>query len=640
MITTTGTLQGSAAEYSRFTVAAVFSALPPRQIDSKPAGAIKRRVELPRVAASTAGAFRINFPDVEIASPVTFRVHYPNGSIAIEHEVQPDQLAKVAIQVPPATVPALTPNPDPTTGKHVRLSGAVVDASGRARPSRVGVSIRAVPAKGGAERTLLAALTDANGNFSGEYPRGQWREAWGVVAGTPEVRVALPLELDRSLPRRIILPVALKASPATPAPARPTAGGAAGPSGPAPAGKPADCGCHEASTIPRQPTSEELADAPETFSADKGGRCVTFTMPNRTLEEYLYTFIVRTTDPEIKGIRLDDEQPKHIPDQILEDLLGRPLGAAGPGRTPAAAPKRERLRFDVLKNLGRTPTPSAVAKATAESDVLDALDEVQTASRAVTGRAPLGASNPLDWDDEPTFYQATTIALGHLVHFKQVWKADGFSLGDLLYSLPLAPGQKKQIAVVDFERREQGGRSEELLASDALAADLNRDRDILEVVNTTVDETMKGASLALTGGVAKSKGKSGGGRVMGVAGGGGGAASGAIQDANRALAASALQQLHDRTQQVASSIRSQRATVVQTVSQGETVRVETESVANYNHCHAMTMEYFEVLRHFRVEHEVANVSECLFVPLMMSPFSAAKALRWRTLLEPSCSIAG
>ncbi|WP_410962553.1 hypothetical protein, partial [Salmonella sp. SAL4358] len=83
-----------------------------------------------------------------------------------------------------------------------------------------------------------------------------------------------------------------------------------------------------------------------------------------------------------------------------------------------------------------------------------------------------------------------------------------------------------------------------------------------------------------------------------------------IQDANRALAVSALQQLHDRTVQVASAVRSQRATVVQSVTQGETVRVDTDTVANYNHCHAMTVEYFEVLRHFRVEHEVAGVAEC------------------------------
>jgi hypothetical protein len=58
-------------------------------------------------------------------------------------------------------------------------------------------------------------------------------------------------------------------------------------------------------------------------------------------------------------------------------------------------------------------------------------------------------------------------------------------------------------------------------------------------------------------------------------------------------------------------VRSQRSTVIQTVNQGESLRVQTEYVANHNHCHAITMEYFEVLRHFLVRHRLADVQECL-----------------------------
>ena len=80
-------------------------------------------------------------------------------------------------------------------------------------------------------------------------------------------------------------------------------------------------------------------------------------------------------------------------------------------------------------------------------------------------------------------------------------------------------------------------------------------------------------------------------------------------------------------------MRAQRSTVIQTVSQGERVAVTTESVANYNHCHAMTMEYFEVLRHLIVRQRMIDVQECLFVPLQMSRFDRAKALRWRHTLQ-------
>jgi hypothetical protein len=55
-------------------------------------------------------------------------------------------------------------------------------------------------------------------------------------------------------------------------------------------------------------------------------------------------------------------------------------------------------------------------------------------------------------------------------------------MGRLLYSLPLAPGQKKQIAVLDWERRESAIRQEALEEVESLQATLSRDRDIGEMV--------------------------------------------------------------------------------------------------------------------------------------------------------------
>ena len=101
------------------------------------------------------------------------------------------------------------------------------------------------------------------------------------------------------------------------------------------------------------------------------------------------------------------------------------------------------------------------------------------------GRAPLSATNAINWDDKnvdsPAFFEATSVAHGHLLQFKQVWRADGYSLGDLLYSLPLAPGQKKQIAIVDWERRESTSRTEATSFDESLNSLLSRDRDISEI---------------------------------------------------------------------------------------------------------------------------------------------------------------
>src|SRR5512145_2225865 len=86
------------------------------------------------------------------------------------------------------------------------------------------------------------------------------------------------------------------------------------------------------------------------------------------------------------------------------------------------------------------------------------------------GRAAVSCETPIDWDDDPTSYQACTIAHGHILKFRQQWVADGYSMGTLLYSLPLAPGQKKQIAILDWERRESSARTEALVETEELTA--------------------------------------------------------------------------------------------------------------------------------------------------------------------------
>jgi hypothetical protein len=258
------------------------------------------------------------------------------------------------------------------------------------------------------------------------------------------------------------------------------------------------------------------------------------------------------------------------------------------------------------------------------------------------GRRNLSVETEVDWDSTPTVYENTTIAHGHILQFKQKWKADGYSLGDLLYSLPLAPCQEKQIAILDWDREERGQRSEEQVVAEQLTGRISRDRDITEIMNSSLNENMRASSNNSTSSTSAGIGGAIGGFfgvAFGVAGGvshsGASSSSSATQNSSRHLSASALNRLQDNVSQSASSLRSQRNTVVQTVGQNETVMAQTEVVKNNNHCHAMTVEYFEVLKHYAIEQELVNVQECLFVPLPMSDFDHSKVLRWRNTLQRS-----
>jgi hypothetical protein len=257
------------------------------------------------------------------------------------------------------------------------------------------------------------------------------------------------------------------------------------------------------------------------------------------------------------------------------------------------------------------------------------------------GRKELTVENSVDWDETPTIYENTTIAHGHILHFKQKWKADGYSLGDLLYSLPLAPCQEKQIAIIDWDREDQAARSEAQDFSESLVANVSRNRDISEIMNASFKESISARSQNETSSDSWGVGGAIGGFYKGIFGGvaggyshsGASSESTASQKSSRNLSGNTLNQLQDKIFQSASALRSQRSTVIQTVGQNETMTVQTEVVKNNNHCHAVTIEYFEVLKHYAIEQELVDVQECLFVPLPMSLFDHAKILRWRNTLR-------
>ncbi len=276
------------------------------------------------------------------------------------------------------------------------------------------------------------------------------------------------------------------------------------------------------------------------------------------------------------------------------------------------------------------------------------------------GRIPLDEQNPIDWDDSDGklgTVQASSIAFGHILNFKQVWKAAGYSLGDLLYSLPLAPGQKKQIAIFDWDRKETASRNESLDYRDNLQNSNVHDRDINEIVNSNLSENTSAGSHNKTKGksagvgASYGQGSSAGGAgsyggfsvvgaftsMLGISGGvnksSGESFTDSSQSSMRSLSASSNQQLRDRTMQNASSLRSQRSTVVSSVGQSESFKITTEVIANHNHCHAITIQYFEVLRHFALHQELSDVQECLFIPMLLEVFDRKKILRWRDLLS-------
>ncbi len=588
-------------------------------------GADDEALEVPETRSARldeSGEFRVELTGLGVPrGPATVSVSTPQGLEVSSEEYTLEQLARplrIPVRTPPRIVVA--PSDDPTLGSRTRLTGQVVDRSGRTVPTQLSVVVWGVGRPNGSrpvERPLVVTQTQPGGKFSGEWAGDQLARAYGTVAGGKPLEI--PLEPDHRLPRTVVLVVDLDRI------------GAAGD----------DCDCQGETTTPWAPESTDLVENPEAFAQDLGGGCVDLTTPNRALEEFSYLTAVRTTEPRVQGLAIDTRVT--VPPALMSDLLGvsiasqamglirsRPVELLSPSLTLDAQAARSLVRVDT------PPTVAEIAQASWLSEVTYTGGLIEAGLQIAPGRSVLDEDHPIDWDHTPTVYLALDIAHGHLLHYKETWRADGYSLGKLLHSLPLAPGQRRQLAVVDWDRRTSSKREERLESEEHLDALLTRDREVLELVSSELDEDVSGGSRNTTWGAAGGIGGgfigTGWGIFGGVAGGFSESSSSAWQNSARTFSADSMQQLRDRISQRSSSLRAQRTAVVQSVGQGESFRAETEVVANYNRCHSLTIEYFQVLRHFLVTHELADVRECLFVPLPITVFDRAKALRWRETL--------
>jgi hypothetical protein len=280
---------------------------------------------------------------------------------------------------------------------------------------------------------------------------------------------------------------------------------------------------------------------------------------------------------------------------------------------------------------------------------------VPGAGKRERNRVDLG--NLVAWQDDEktmTLYQAVTVATGHILHYKSEFKADGYSLGDVVYSLPLAPGQTKQIVVLDASHRLAGTESQTLSQGERLDAGIFDERTIISNLGGRITESLRGASSANTsgisvgfgtggqgyGGMGASGGSSGGyggsgSAVLGIAGGVANANSTARQDSSRDISQHFEETLRQSIMQNANAYRQLNASVVTTVEEGQRYGVTSEVVANHNHCHALTIMYFEVLRHYAIFQRLSSVEECVFVPLLMTNFATDNIYKWRDVLAKS-----
>ncbi|MDL1944727.1 hypothetical protein FBQ99_20560 [Chloroflexi bacterium CFX2] len=219
--------------------------------------------------------------------------------------------------------------------------------------------------------------------------------------------------------------------------------------------------------------------------------------------------------------------------------------------------------------------------------------------------------------------EATTYRLGVLLEYEMCWIPIGHALGELAYSLPLAPCESVKIAVVDWSRTDTALRQESQEIRELLSNEQGHDRLIEESMKASLHEWQRGGSVSAGVSIPIYA-------ALVSAGGGYSTTS-----ADRKAAAKNVQRLSDSIVQATSFVRSKYNTVIVQASQAEQDAVQTRVVTNHNHCHAMTVLYYEVLRRYRVVTKFVDATDVILIRFPVESFTATKALCYRSFIEPA-----
>lgn len=222
-------------------------------------------------------------------------------------------------------------------------------------------------------------------------------------------------------------------------------------------------------------------------------------------------------------------------------------------------------------------------------------------------------------------------ALGVVLTFNQCWYTLGLTLGHLLHSVALAPGESTRIAVVDWSRWQSAGTMESISENELLNAQMTHNRAISEVTSAVAEEAQTGFSNANNFQRGFSQGTGGGlfgiGSSFGMSAGESRSTSISSTIGRRNVAAEMSQNISDRTQQAANAVRNRRASIVREVSQQESETLSTRAITNFNHMHALTVQYYEVVQLYRTTVELASVTRCLLLPMKVLDFTDLDLVR-------------
>jgi hypothetical protein len=226
--------------------------------------------------------------------------------------------------------------------------------------------------------------------------------------------------------------------------------------------------------------------------------------------------------------------------------------------------------------------------------------------------------------EDETVPMAASLGLGYILRMAQQWKFNGLGIGDLIYSLPLAPGEQQQIAV--FERQDTTGVTESETFSQAQTEQqtARADTSTNATFHQSFGESVNAGSSFNTSGSSASAGVSFGIGPIGFGGGGGSSSSSGTSNSSlsgtRDTTAQAAQATHSSAENTASAHLSAQRTGMRLASASENMGTTTKIITNHNHTHGLTMQYWEVQRMYDVSTTIEGLTLVCLIPMQVVRF--------------------
>lgn len=227
---------------------------------------------------------------------------------------------------------------------------------------------------------------------------------------------------------------------------------------------------------------------------------------------------------------------------------------------------------------------------------------------------------------------AATLALGYVLRLAQRWTQKGLALGDLVYSLPLAPGEQQRIAV--SERRQTAS----VMEREAL--EQREDLRFDETDQSSVQATFEAGFAEAARGGSSYEASSSSFSIAAAAGGGGvfpfGAFGGGVatsygsasasgststwMEGSRRATSNAAQRTQASVSRRATAARSSTRASVRLATATDTTQLTTKVITNHNKTRALTMQYWEVLRLFDVATVIEDATLVALIPIDVVDF--------------------